>query len=123
MTALGRTTAPTPTSRGGRRRLFFACLLTSHTSYESNTLSIERTFFFSFDLACLLAAAAATPAANMPLSDQIPIVGVFSLFFIVPSQAMFEDFISHAETQQRMTIILHIRANAAMEKKVAAIRR
>lgn len=122
MTALGRTTAPTPTSRGGRRRLFF-CLL----AYFTHTIRIEHIVdredcFFLFRL-CLLAAAAATPAANMPLSDQIPIVGVFSLFFIVPSQAMFEDSISHAETQQRMTIILHIRANAAMEKKVAAIRR
>lgn len=31
-----------------------AYLLTSHTPYESKTLSIERNFFFSFDLACLL---------------------------------------------------------------------
>lgn len=126
MTALGRTTAPTPTSRGGRRTAFFFCLLAyfTHTPYESNTLSIERTFFFLFRPCLLAGAGAAAPAANMPLSDQIPIVGVFSLlFYIVPSQAMFEDFISHAETQQRMTIILHIRANAAMEKKVAAIRR
>lgn len=76
-----------------------AYLLTSHTPYESNTLSIERTFFFLFR-PCLLVGAGAAPAANMPLSDQIPIVGVFSLlFYIVPSQAMFEDFISHAETQ------------------------
>lgn len=84
MTALGRTTAPTPTSRGGRRTAFFClltCLLTSHTPYESNTLSIERTFFFLFRPCLLVAAGAATPAANMPLSDQIPIVGVFFLFF------------------------------------------
>lgn len=85
MTALGRTTAPTPTSRGGRRTAFFllAYLLTSHTPYESNTLSIERTFFFLFRPCLLAAAGAAAPAANMPLSDQIPIVGVFSLFFFL----------------------------------------
>lgn len=80
MTALGRTTAPTPTSRGGRRRLFF-CLL----AYFTHTIRIEYIVDredFVFSLSTLLAgAAAATPAANMPLSDQIPIVGVFSLFF------------------------------------------
>lgn len=83
MTALGRTTAPTPTSRGGRRRLFF-CLL----AYFTHTIRIEHIvdredFFLSLStlLAGAGAAPAATPAANMPLSDQIPIVGVFFLFF------------------------------------------
>lgn len=61
---------------GAGERLFFACLL----AYFTHTIRIEHfvdreDFFFS--LSTLLAGAGATPAANMPLSDQIPIVGVF----------------------------------------------
>lgn len=84
MTALGRTTSPTPTSRGGRRRLFFACLLAYFTHIIRIEHIVDREDFLFLFRPCSLAgaaAAAATPAANMPLSDQIPIVGVFSLSF------------------------------------------
>lgn len=74
-----------------------AYLLTSHTPHESNTLSIERTFFFSFDLACLL------------------VLLVLVLLHLLQTCLSLIKF-------RLMTIILHIRANAAMEKKVAAIR-
>lgn len=81
MTALGRTTAPTPTSRGGRRRLFFLLAYFTHTIRIEYI--VDREDFFCSLSTLLAGAAAATPAANMPLSDQIPIVGVFSLFFFL----------------------------------------
>lgn len=63
---------------------FFAYLLAYFTHAIRIEHIVDREDFFFLFRPCLLAgagaAAAATPAANMPLSDQIPIVGVFFLF-------------------------------------------